>query len=132
MKDHVSLQERLKDLRVEKGLKLEELAEKTGISKSALASYGKCTRYVPDILLYRSWKIPLSSQKGCGWLVVAFYDSKGRQHFRLSLLDCLTAKPGGAVNGGRSPFILTVDWLGRVCYLSGKLEFILSYHVLPF
>ena len=39
MKDHVSLQERLKDLRVEKGLKLEELAEKTGISKSALASY---------------------------------------------------------------------------------------------
>lgn len=39
MKDRVSLQERLKDLRVEKGLKLEELAEKTGISKSALASY---------------------------------------------------------------------------------------------
>ena len=39
MKDHVSLQEHLKDLRVEKGLKLEELAEKTGISKSALASY---------------------------------------------------------------------------------------------
>ena len=39
MKDHVSLQERLKDLRVEKGLKLEELAEKTGISKSALVSY---------------------------------------------------------------------------------------------
>ena len=39
MKDHVSFQERLKDLRVEKGLKLEELAEKTGISKSALASY---------------------------------------------------------------------------------------------
>ena len=27
MKDHVSLQERLKDLRVEKGLKLEELAK---------------------------------------------------------------------------------------------------------
>ena len=39
MKDHVSLQERLKDLRVEKGLKLEELAKKTRISKSALASY---------------------------------------------------------------------------------------------
>ena len=39
MKDRVSLQERLKDLRVEKGLKLEELAEQTGISKSALASY---------------------------------------------------------------------------------------------
>ena len=28
MKDHVSLQERLKDLRVEKGLKLEELAKR--------------------------------------------------------------------------------------------------------
>mgnify|MGYP000552093631 CR=1 FL=1 len=38
MKDHVSLQERLKDLRVEKGLKLEELAEKTGISKSACSN----------------------------------------------------------------------------------------------
>ena len=35
MKDHVSYQERLKDLREEKGLKLEELAEKTGIAKSA-------------------------------------------------------------------------------------------------
>lgn len=39
MKTRVSVQERLKDLRVEKGLKLEELAEKTGISKSALGSY---------------------------------------------------------------------------------------------
>ena len=36
---------------------------------------------------------------------------------RLSRLDCPTAKPDGAVNGGRSPFILTVDWLGWVCYL---------------
>jgi len=33
-----------------------------------------------------------------------------------------TVKPGGAVNGGRSPFILTVDWLGWGCYLPGKLE----------
>ena len=49
----------------------------------------------------------------------------------LSLLDCLTAKPGGAVNGcAYAPFILTVDWLGWVCYLPDKLEFILSYHVL--
>ena len=39
MKTCVSVQERLKDLRVEKGLKLEELAEQTGISKSALGSY---------------------------------------------------------------------------------------------
>ena len=29
-----------------------------------------------------------------------------------------TAKTDGAVNGGRSPFILTVDWLVCLCYLS--------------
>ena len=39
MKTHISVQEQLKDLRVERGLKLEELAEQTGISKSALGSY---------------------------------------------------------------------------------------------
>lgn len=39
MKSRLSIQERLKDLRVERGLKLEELAELTGISKSALGSY---------------------------------------------------------------------------------------------
>ena len=50
----------------------------------------------------------------------------------LSPLDCLPAKAGGAVNGcAYAPFILTVDWLGWVCYLPDKLEFILSYHVLP-
>ena len=38
MKSRLSIQERLKDLRVERGLKLEELAEQTGISKSALGS----------------------------------------------------------------------------------------------
>ena len=39
MKTRVSVQERLKDLRVERGLKLEELAEQVGLSKSALGSY---------------------------------------------------------------------------------------------
>ena len=39
MKTRISVQERLKDLRVERGLNLEELAQETGISKSALASY---------------------------------------------------------------------------------------------
>ena len=35
----------------------------------------------------------------------------------LSPLDCLPAKAGGAVNGGAyAPFILTVDWLGWLCY----------------
>ena len=35
------IRDRLKDLRLNKGLKLEELAEQTGISKSALGSYEK-------------------------------------------------------------------------------------------
>lgn len=35
----LSIQERLKDLRVEHGLTLEQLAEQTGLSKSALSSY---------------------------------------------------------------------------------------------
>ena len=35
----LSIQERLKDLRVERGLTLEQLAEQTKISKSALGSY---------------------------------------------------------------------------------------------
>lgn len=39
MKCQLSIQEKLKDLRVEKGLSLEELAAETGLSKSALGSY---------------------------------------------------------------------------------------------
>ena len=35
----LSIQERLKDLRVERGLTLGQLAEQTGLSKSALVSY---------------------------------------------------------------------------------------------
>ena len=35
----LTMQEKLKDLRVERGLILEELAEQTGISKSVLGSY---------------------------------------------------------------------------------------------
>ena len=63
-------------------------------------------------------EIPPFLHKGL-WLVDScFYDNRGRQHSLLSLLDCLPAKAGGAVNGGRSPFILTVDWLSWLCYLS--------------
>jgi len=47
---------------------------------------------------------------------------KGRQHFLLSPLDYPFAKPGGAVNGGRSPFILTVDCSGWVCYISNIIN----------
>lgn len=35
----LTIQERLKDLRVEHGLTLEQLAEQTNLSKSALGSY---------------------------------------------------------------------------------------------
>lgn len=35
----LSIQERLKDLRVERGLTLGQLAEQTGLSKSALGKY---------------------------------------------------------------------------------------------
>ena len=35
----LSIQERLKDLRVERGLTLEQLAEEINLSKSALGSY---------------------------------------------------------------------------------------------
>ena len=41
MNGATTIQERLKDLRLNKGLKLEELAAQTGISKSALGSYEK-------------------------------------------------------------------------------------------
>ena len=36
----LTIQERIKDLRVERGPTLEQLAEQTGLSKSALGSYG--------------------------------------------------------------------------------------------
>ena len=36
----LSIQERLKDLRVERGLTLEQLEEQVNLSKSALGSYG--------------------------------------------------------------------------------------------
>ena len=39
MQIKLTIQERLKDLRVERGLTLEQLAEATGISKSALGKY---------------------------------------------------------------------------------------------
>ena len=37
----LTIQERLKDLRVERGLTLEQLAGETGLSKSALGSYNR-------------------------------------------------------------------------------------------
>ena len=52
MKTRISVQERLKDLRVEQGLNLEELAQKTGISKSALGSYENDNSVNPVQILF--------------------------------------------------------------------------------
>ena len=49
----LSIQERLKDLRVERGLTLGQLAEQTGLSKSALGSYE--TEDFKDISHYRPY-----------------------------------------------------------------------------
>ena len=38
MKYKLSIQEKLKDLRVERGLSLQELAEQTGLSRAALGA----------------------------------------------------------------------------------------------
>ena len=50
---------------------------------SDIAAEGK--RVFPSVQVM---EIPLSSTKGCGLI----YDSKGRQHFLLSPLSCLSAK----------------------------------------
>ena len=39
MQPKLTIQERLKDLRIERGLTLEQLSSETGISKSALGKY---------------------------------------------------------------------------------------------
>ena len=45
MQVKLTIQERLKDLRVERGLTLEQLAEQTGLSKSALGKYEALSRW---------------------------------------------------------------------------------------
>ena len=51
----LTIQERLKDLRIERGLNLEQLAEKTGLSKSALGNYESDD--TKDISLYALTKL---------------------------------------------------------------------------
>ena len=41
MKCKLSIQEKLKDLRIERGLSLQELSEQTGLSRAALGNYEK-------------------------------------------------------------------------------------------
>ena len=52
----LSIQERLKDLRVERGLTLEQLAEKTHLSKSALGSYEGDTSRTSATMPLLNWQ----------------------------------------------------------------------------
>jgi transcriptional regulator with XRE-family HTH domain len=52
----LTIQERLKDLRVERGLTLEQLAEQTGLSKSAPGSYERMTSRTSATMPLSSWQ----------------------------------------------------------------------------
>ena len=52
----LSIQERLKDLRVERGLTLEQLAEETHLSKSALGSYEGASSKTSATMPLLSWR----------------------------------------------------------------------------
>ncbi len=52
----LSIQERLKDLRVERGLTLEQLAEETHLSKSALGSYEETISKTSATMPLSSWQ----------------------------------------------------------------------------
>ena len=63
----LTIQERLKDLRVERGLTLEQLAEKTHLSKSALGSYegDEETSKQFQALAKKMQELNYKRQKGC-------------------------------------------------------------------
>ena len=52
----LSIQERLKDLRVERGLTLGQLAEQTGLSKTALGSYKRKTSRTSATMPLSGWR----------------------------------------------------------------------------
>ena len=81
--------------------------------------YHGYSRYVLDRLRIQSWKIPLSSIMGKGGSTPCCRPLIAYQQRRAGLSTVGEAH------------LLAVDWLGWVCYLPDKLEFILSYHVLP-
>ena len=57
MKYKLTIQEKLKDLRVENGLSLEQLADATGISKSALSAYEIDKNREICAITYGYWQI---------------------------------------------------------------------------
>lgn len=105
MKTRISVQERLKDLRVERGLNLEELAQETGISKSALGSYendnlrnsdlrsNPCFTRVCGVVRCgeKRWNL-LSSQRICNTFATKISKKYrtlfGDRHWRVSFLLC--------------------------------------------
>ena len=87
----LSIQERLKDLRVERGLTLGQLAEQTGLSKSALGSYE--TEDFKDISHYAL--IRLAKFYGVFWKSLTDYsktsvniDEDNIEHLYLSSTIC--------------------------------------------
>lgn len=52
----LSIQERLKDLRVQRGLTLEQLAEQTNLSKSALGVMKRTILRTSATMLLSSWR----------------------------------------------------------------------------
>ncbi len=78
MNGATTIQERLKDLRLNKGLKLEELAVQTGISKSALGSYEKMILKKSTMVILSCWQIFM----GCP-LIISFAGQRtGRRSTR--------------------------------------------------
>lgn len=78
MNGATTIQERLKDLRLNKGLKLEELAEQTGISKSALGSYEKMTIRKSIMATLSCWQIFM----GCPSIISFAGQRTGRRSTR--------------------------------------------------
>ncbi len=78
MNGATTIQERLKDLRLNKGLKLEELAEQTGISKSLLAVMKKMTIRKSIMATLSCWQIFM----GCPSIISFAGQRTGRRSTR--------------------------------------------------
>ena len=80
-----------------------------------ISIFSFCVDKLSTTLLYKQrHRLSRFAHKMSDSEVVSFYE-QGAAAFLLSPLDCLTAETSELVNGGRSPFILTVDMGGRLC-----------------
>ena len=96
-----TIQERLWELRKDKGLNLEELAQQTGISKSALASYeaNDNKEIIFRLLVFLDDGLPLFFQsliqgaKGGGCMTVYVYLRVGHKLLKFIVGSNLTQEP---------------------------------------